>query len=721
MKRLQSALLAVAMVLVSAWCARAGDAAVDSLVKEFKGETPPQQRTPQEAEAAYGKVLDSLLPDMGSEDVGKQNGPQQTLQRMAYNASRPGADAERASLAKVLSTKLGENVAVTARVWILRQLEAMGRGEVVDALAGALKDKDALVRETARRALQNNPAPEADKILLAALNGADPTWQVAVINALGFRKDPANLQVLIKDASSGDDKVRSAAVHALGLLGDKSAADAIAAAMTKGSEDAKRTATDSYLLLADKLAQSGDRETALAMAKKMLTAQGHVKCAAIITLGRAGGAAEVNTILDLMNDPDAKIRGAGVEALNLMTTKEATLAIAEKVKTANPVLKVTLLRALTNRADKSTLPTFVAAAADADDNVKIEAIKGLAVVGDASVIPLLLRAAAAGGKVQDTARVSLDRLAGKDIDSTMIAALDKSEPKSKAELVRSLGMRRAESAVPALLKCAEDADGAVRQEAWKALGALADNKVMPQLVALFSKAKDTDLDEASKGLIAVCKRDTDVERRSEPVLAAVGNSQGPVRLALYGVLGRIGGKKSLETLRAALKEKDEKAHDAAIRAICEWPDADVADDLLAIAKGQEAENHQVLALRGLVRVVVMPGGAAAADKVKILEAAMAAAKRNDEKKLVLGGLGEDPVKCKAGLEIADRYVAEKGLSSEAGRAAQKIADKIWNSEPELCKNVMQKILDTSTDGGLKKDAKKILDQAEKKLGAKKTQ
>ena len=68
--------------------------------------------------------------------------------------------------------------------------------------------------------------------------------------------------------------------------------------------------------------------------------------------------------------------------------------------------------------------------------------------------------------------IRLLQLAGADIDSTMIAALDKSEPKGKAELARSLGMRRAESAVPALLKCAEDAEGAVRQEAWKALGLL---------------------------------------------------------------------------------------------------------------------------------------------------------------------------------------------------------------------------------------------------------
>lgn len=715
MRRERSALLMLAIGLLSLSGVRAGDASVDDLTKEFRGEAPAQQRAPQEQEVAYGKVLDALLPDMGSDDVKKQSGPQQTLQRMAYHASRPGAEAERAALSKTMAAKLGEAVPVIARVWILRQLEAIGRAEAVAPVAGALKDKEALVRETARRALQNNPAPEAGKALQAALDGADPQWREAVLNALGYRKDPANLSALLKDAASDDDKVRAAAVAALAPLGDKSAADVIAAAMTKGSDAAKRVATDAYLLLADKLAEKGDKAAALAIAKKMLAEKGHVKCAAIVSLGRAGGAAEVNTILEVMNDPDPKVRGAGVEALNVMTSKEATLAIAEKIKGANPDLKVTLLRALASRADKDTLPCFVAAAEDANENVKVEAVKGLAVVGNASTIPLLVKLAAAGGQVQDAARLSLDRLAGNDIDATLVAALEKSDPKGKAELIRSLAARRAESAVPALLKCVEDADGAVRQEAWRALGVLADEKASPQLVALLVKAQDSDREEASKAVIAACKRGQDVEKRAEPILAAVGGAQGPAKLALYGVLGRVGGAKSLETLRAALKEKDDKAHDAVVRAIAEWPDAAVVEDLLAIAKGQETQVHQVIALRGLVRVVTLPG--AGGDTVKILQSAMEACKRPDEKKAVLAGLGE--VKSGEALEMVAKYLDDDALKNEAQQAAVKIAKEVHQRAPEAVKAAMEKVLAASKNAGLKKEAQNALNEAEKKLKSKK--
>jgi len=695
MKNVQAALFVLAFAVLVRLPAVAGEAA---------------------SEADLSKAIDAMLPDMGSPEVGKQSKPQQELQKMAYNASRPGAEAERVALAKAMASKLSGDATTTAKVWILRQLEAMGRAEVVDAVAACLKDKEPLIRETARRCLQNNPAPEATKVLLSALDGADAQWREAVINALGFRKDPASLSTLLKDAAADDDKVRSAAVCALALIGDKSAADAIAAGMNKGSDAAKRAATDSYLLLADKLAEKGEKDAALAIAKKMLASQGHVKCAAIVALGRAGGAAEVNTILEVMNDPDPKVRGAGIEALNVMTSPEATKAIAEKVKTANPDLKVTLLRALMSRADKSTLPTFVACAADADESVKTEAVKGLAVLGDASVIPLLVKIASETGKPQEAARNSLDRLAGgADIDGSLITALGTADAKGKAELARSLGARRAESAVPALLKAAEDADGAVRQEAWKALGVVADAKTLPQLVALLVKAQDADREEAGRTVIAACKRDQDVEKRAEPILAGFGGAQGPPRLALLGVLGRVGGKKPLEALRAALKEKDDKVHDATVRAIAEWPDAAVADDLLAIAKGQETEAHQVIALRGFVRVVTLPG--AGGDTVKLLASAMEACKRNDEKKMVLGGLGE--VKSGESLDMVAKYLDDDALKNEAQQAAVKIAKDIHQRAPESVKAAMDKIIATSKNTGLKNEAKKALAEAEKKLASKK--
>ncbi|HEY3323372.1 MAG TPA: HEAT repeat domain-containing protein [Planctomycetota bacterium] len=658
-------------------------------------------------------ALDALLPDMGSEDVKKQQAPQQKIQQMAYNAGRPGADEERVALCKAMAAKIGEGTPVIARVWLLRQIEAIGRAEVVDAVAACLKDKDVLVKETARRCLQNNPTPEASKVLVAAMEGADtPAWKAALIDSLGYRKNAADAAVIIKQADNADDAVRSSAVAALANIGDKSALEAVAGAVGKGSEQAKRVETDSYLLLADRIAAAGDKATALGVYKKLIANTGHVKCASIIGLGKAGGIAELSAIFEAMEDKDVRVRGAGLEALCLIQGPEVVKAICDKVKTAPTDMKIMLLRALILKADAAALPTFVACAEDANEDVKIEALKGIGAVGDAGCVPLLVKVAVAGGKTQDAARLSLDLLKGKEVDAAMIAALGNADPKSAAELIRSLTARKAVTSTPALLKSLESADAGVRTEAWKGLGALADAPAVPQMVKLLSKAdQDGERNEAIQAIVLACKRQQDADVRAQPVLDGVAGAQGPTKIALLNVLGRIGGNKSLEALRAAIKT--EETQEAAVRAMSEWPDAAVADDLLGIAKGTGPEVRQILALRGYIKVIGLPSGRPAAESLKLYKTGLDTAKRLDEKKLVLSGLAE--VKDYGAFQMVEPFLAEEATKEEAAQALVKIAEGVPANKSEEVRPALQKILETVKNRDAKNKAK---EQLEKKFKAK---
>ena len=95
---------------------------------------------------------------------------------------------------------------------------------------------------------------------------------------------------------------------------------------------------------------------------------------------------------------------------------------------------------------------------------------------------------------------------------------------------------------------------------------------------------------AADALFKIASRDRDMESRSEPILNALGTSRGAARFSLLNVLGRIGGQKSLEGVRADLKDQDDKVRDAAIRALAEWPDATAAADLLRIARSADQRN-----------------------------------------------------------------------------------------------------------------------------------
>jgi len=711
--------LAVAVLLGSSAWLQAEEPNVADLAKELTGEKPAAERTPEQLEAAYVKVLDSLMPDMGNEDAGKRNGAQSSLERIAFQASRPGLDANRTACAKALAGKLGADVPALARAWILRQIERIGRAEVVPQVAKVLTDTDALVRESARRALQKNSSKEADDALQKAVAAAtDPVWHVALLNALAQRFDVANQALFLKDAKSDNDDIRSAAVVGLAKTGDKSGAPAIAAAMDKGSPAAKRTAIDSYLLLADALVAKDDKATALGLYKKMLTAGGQVKCAAIIGVGRAGTVADLPTLFEALGDQDVRLRGSAVEALTLMDGKDVTAAIAAKAKTAGPEMKPALLQALARRADKSTAPIFVAAADDADDAVKVEALRGLGVVGDASAVPLLLKVAATTGKPQEIARESLGRVKGEDVDKALLTAMDEKDPKVKVEVVHALAMRHVTAATPALLKAAEDTDAGVRNEAFKALGAAGGTDSLAAVSALLAKTQDDgSRGEAAKALVNIARRDADTEKRAEPILAAMTSATGPAKFSLMGVLGLIGGQKSLEAIRAAVKDTDEKTKDAAIRALADWPDAAAAADLLDVAKTAANEAHQVLAIRGYIRVVRLPSGRPGPENAKMLAAGLETAKRAEEKKQALGGLAE----CRelAALQAVMPCLDDAALKEEASQAAVRIGRDIWNNDKnaETVKTAMEKVIEVSKNQDMQKQAKETLGNAEKKAKA----
>lgn len=712
MRLYQMRLLAVGMVLGCVTLVAAGEPNVGELTQELTGEKPAAERTPEQRDAAYALVLGALMPDMANEDPGKRGGPQGTLERIAFHAGRPGAEADRAACSKAIAARLGPEVGPLGRVWMLRQLERIGRAEAVPQLARLLADNDALIRESARRALQKNPAGEANAALQKALGSADaPGWRVALINALAERRDPASCGTLLQEAASANDDVRTAAVIGLAKLGDKSAAAAIAAAMEKGAPMARRIAADCYLLMADALAARGDKPTALEIYKKMLPLEGHLKCAAIIGLGRSGTAGDLPTLFDALADPDARVRGACVEALCLLEGQGVTQAIAAKVGTAKPATKPALLQALARRGDKGTASVFLSAAADADEAVQVAALSGLGRVGNPSVVPVLLKAAAASGKPQEAARESLRSLSGKDIDEALLGGIVADlEPKIRVEAVRALAARHVVAATRALLKAAEDADGGVRNESLKALGVVASTDALEALAAVLVKtADDGSRNEAANALVSIAHRERDVEKRSEPILGALR----PARLSLLGVLGRIGGQKSLEAVRAAVRDNDEKVNDAAIRALAEWPDAAAAADLMAVATTAAGETHQVLAIRGYLRVCSIRTDRPEAETAKLLAAGLQAAKRPEEKRQALGGLAE--VRHVLALQAVVPAMGHDALKEEAASAAVRIGRDIGERNPEAVKAAMQKVLEVSTNGDRKREAKEVLDRAEQKL------
>jgi len=714
-------LVALTFSLAGTWAQAAQPPAAPDdlaqLVNELKGEAEPPKRSEAELQAAYAKVFQALAPKFGADNLDGRQDAQRAWNAICWRSSRPGAEAERLAASKLIAAALSPDLAKPALLYLLEELEFMGCDEAVDAIAPLLDSKDAeppFTRERARRALQANPSPKALGVLRAALAKADsPDWRVALINALGARKDTAAIPALLKLAADQDQGVRTAAVEALARIGDKAAASAIAAATKGATPRAWRAAVVSYLVLAEGLVEQNDRAAALELYRNLLDAEDYVKCGAVIGVGRAGGKAELPVLFNALADPDPQVRAAAADALDLLPLDAVRAAAAEKARTATPELKVLLLQVLANRGGKAVLPSFVEAAADPDEGVRIAAYEGISSIGDETSVPLLVAALArTKGKELDAVRAALTRIPGKAATEAAVKALAGADPALRVEIIRVLAARKDETATPALLAAAEDKDPKTQAEALKAIGTYADEKALPPLVALLAKTTDDQGHQAAeKALAAIAGRLDDKEKRAEPLLAALPKADTPARAALLRVLGRLGGKAALEALRTAVRDQNAEIKDAAIRAMADWPDGAAAPDLLEIARTDQDLAHHVLALRGALRVLALPGERPTEETLKLYAEALKAARRVDEKKEALGGIGG--VGSLAALKLVEPFLADEALKAEAAVASVKIAAALTGAQPDEAKAALKKLLEIAPTDDVKKQAQEALSQLDK--------
>jgi hypothetical protein len=206
----------------------------------------------------------------------------------------------------------------------------------------------------------------------------------------------------------------------------------------------------------------------------------------------------------------------------------------------------------------------------------------------------------------------------------------------------------------------------------------------------------------AKATLAVAKRCPDETERTAALLAALPKAPQKARLEIIGALGELGGEGALAAVQQNLNSRTPALQEAALRALGAWPNAKPADALLALAKTETNPLRQVLALRGCVRALGLPGAPAPAKVVDKLGDAMAAAKRDDERKVVLAGLGR--VRHAAALAALRPYLDQPALQAEAVAATLQVAVAISRENRGLAEEYLTLVVQHTDAGPLRKQA-----------------
>lgn len=437
-------------------------------------------------------------------------------------------------------------------------------------------------------------------------------------------------------------------------------------------------------------------------------------CCAVCFSGTEEPEDAIALVIEILKGDDQEMQAVAIAMVREIPGTEITKALARELPNLSVMSQVRLLSALGDRGDRAALPAVVTATKFRDESVRVAALKALGELGDASSVALLAQAAAgARGAEQKAARESLYRLRGPGINETILANIPSSEPAVKVELIRSTSERNIAAGVKTLLKTTQDSDRKVRLESFKALKTVAGRKDLPALVeVLIGVQSEADRREAEKTVAAVAHKVGEKDRRAEAVLAALPSAKEvKSRCSLLRVLGKIGDDSAVPTLRTALKDKDDKVKDAAIRALSDWPTAAPMADLLKIAQNSDNKIHRVLALRGFVRLIGLADARPAKETIDMYRQAISLASSAGEKKMVLSGLAD--VKSIGALQMAADYLKDKALQQEAEFAVVKIAEAIRGSHPQQSKDMLKKVIQVSKNDSLRQRAQEAINQIER--------
>ena len=196
----------------------------------------------------------------------------------------------------------------------------------------------------------------------------------------------------------------------------------------------------------------------------------------------------------------------------------------------------------------------------------------------------------------------------------------------------------------------------------------------------------------------------------EPLLSAYGQAQGASKLAILRILCSAGGPQALGVVRAAAGDANPEIKEAAQRALCDWPLAEVLPDLEKLIQGESNPKIKILALRGYIKLVPVQE-VPAAQKMAALKQAFGWAGRDDERKLVLASLSAAP--SPDALALAASCLDTAGLKDEACQAAVAVAENLAGAQSGQVVESMEKVVKVSGNEALVKRAKTCLDQAKK--------
>ena len=604
---------------------------------------------------------------------------------------------------------LKSGAAADAKCNACRELKTAGTEKSIPVLAALLTDAE--TSHAARIALESMPYPAAGAALREAAGKTAGLVKSGILDSLGQRGDVEALPLLATALDDPDPQVLAAAATALAKIGTAEAVAALVTGRAKAPEMARETIGLALLLGADRLLASGRRGEAEKIYGQ-LSQPGEsrvVRAAALRGRLRAAGPQATQAVAEGLASDDVLLRNAAAGGLQDLSTANFHAVVASMAKLPS-ASQAAVLAATGIRGDKSLAALVLEAAKGSDKTVQLAAVRALGVLDDVAALPRLVELAQEKSTLGEAARQSLEAICGPEIDQRILGLVQaEQDPARRAGWIALVQSRQPPGAAAILLVEATHASPEVRRRAMAALAKLAGPKdIRFMLAGVLKAAEGPERDSAERAVVVACRQIPEAAKRAELIAGAVRAATPADRTALLPLWGRFGGPAAKDAIQLALESKLPEFREAGLRAICNWPDASVAGQLLQLFRSANTDAQRRRALQAYIRVSALPGAGSDAQRLAMLQQAMHLAGRDEQRRYVLERVSA--VRTVEALRFVAPYLDQPAMAQSACKSIVELAHHKELREPNQkeFQPALEKVLLTSRDQATVEQARRFL-------------
>jgi len=608
----------------------------------------------------------------------------------------------KAQTAARLAALLDDGTTFAGRQFICMQLRLVGGAAEVPLLAKWLnRSEDA---ENARLALADIPCEESLVPLRQALDTSQGRALIGVIGSLAARNDRASVPAFVRLLDDSDREVASAAASALERFG----AEGLDALLQTKDSPAVATA---LIGVANKLVDQGNAEEAA----KLFSALADADCPVGLRRAAFQGQLRVlspeqrkQTIAEWFFEDDSAKND--IAAFHLTELPDAVFdELYANIGKMSVRSRIVFFETAAERKGEQLLESLLETLESSDASERLTALRMIGKLGDASTIPVLIAALAKDEASQDTAREALIRFPVPTVGPQLLDALRQPAARNSAiDVIVAMKYYDAIDPMIRIVRNETDADSVI-----VGLGRLCDpdDIDLPRLLELYFACRPaTKREKVERAIVVVCEKEPDPVVRADKLMAILERRNGglseQVLIDALPLLGKVGNPRVAEMIQPLLHGQDPVLQQAAIRALCNWPNADFLDDLWKIASEHPSTQYRQWALRAFIRVATLKSDRPESETLAMLKNAMSIAVNASDRQWCLSRAAT--IRTMESADWAASFLDDPVLSQTACTVIVELAHHRFLREPNKAgfEPVLLKVEQTAKD-------KDIVDRARK--------